>query len=409
MTRHRQHFEEFQPHTKLKHAILDAYIVTWAMKLLMWGGAGSSLAIVDAFAGQGQDNTGQPGSPVIAARRALEAMRTTRGRKPWLEEPRIRVFAIEKNRLHFRELTRVISQLDPQEANNVTLYEGELSDHIHEIRRATGRVPVLYFLDPFGIKGLDAATYPKALDGPHNELFALFSDLGATRLHGLLTAERGNATDVVDAIQSQPSLFPQEDAARIAAAEAAAVRSNDALDATRPAAREHLTRALGNTEWGPELATVPPEQRPDTFLKLFRRTLIAAGARYVLTIPMRNDAGQRVYSLVHASKSQQAYVAMKDAVTNGLQRSRLTDTAGQRMLEDMAIDLPAVVGRLRVTFAGRTLPWADHGEARGIRSYVLGATPMFPGQSSALKALLKSEQILSRKGRLEMCAFPRAI
>ena len=61
-----KHFDEFEPHTLLKHAILKTYLATWAMRLLQWGRAGDVVYFVDAFAGQGRDGVGNPGSPAIA-------------------------------------------------------------------------------------------------------------------------------------------------------------------------------------------------------------------------------------------------------------------------------------------------------------------------------------------------------
>lgn len=66
------HFEEFQGHTLLKHLILDKYLKAWANKLLQWGAAGSRVWFVDAFAGEGADKKGNPGSPLIAAKMARD-------------------------------------------------------------------------------------------------------------------------------------------------------------------------------------------------------------------------------------------------------------------------------------------------------------------------------------------------
>src|SRR5438309_580826 len=109
MTQHEGHFGGFQPHTLLKHAILNSYIVAWGMKILMWGGAGQRLAIVDAFAGRGRDDEGNPGSPIIAAKRAAEVMRVALERKSELR-PEVHVFAIEAKPAHYRAL---MEELEP--------------------------------------------------------------------------------------------------------------------------------------------------------------------------------------------------------------------------------------------------------------------------------------------------------
>ena len=405
MTQNDHHFDEFQPHTKLKHAILDTYIISWAMKLLM-GGAGSTLAIVDAFAGQGRDQAGNPGSPVIAARRALEAMAAARGKTPCLHDPKVHVIAIEKKASYHDTLVEVMEPFVRQHPDLIAVHRGELADHIDEILHTTSVAPTFYFLDPFGVKGLDAGTYAKALAGAHNEIFALFADIGATRLHGLITAERADPTDEVERILSPPSLFPEEDSTRIAAAEAAAARANDALDLSIPASRRHLTRALGSEEWVASLECTAAEDRPDAFLRLFCRALIAAGAQYVVTIPMRNDDGHRVYSLVHASKSKAGFATMKEAVCSGLKKTDIGDEARQRLITDLSIDVATLVAALRQALAGRQRPWADQGAIVGIKTLVLQHTAMFPLQYAELKTSLKDAGILRRIDRKEICVFP---
>ena len=182
MVSNERHFDEFQPHTRLKHAILDTYIVAWAMKLFMWGKAGDRLAIVDAFAGAGRDEAGNEGSPLIAVRRAREAMAEARGKAPHLTDPKVLVFAIEKHRGRYRALKDNLAQFTSDSPELIRVLEGELADHIDQIGREVGQCPTFFFLDPFGIKGLDAATYPKMFSGRHKEVFALFSDIGAVRL-----------------------------------------------------------------------------------------------------------------------------------------------------------------------------------------------------------------------------------
>lgn len=405
MTKHEKHFEHFQPHTKLKHAILSSYLAAWAPKLLFWGGAGNTLVIVDAFAGQGRDDEGNDGSPVIAARRAFEAMATAEAKSPALR-PQIHVIAIERNATNYSMLVDAMQPFKLERPDLIELHHGELADAIDNIARTANGAPTFYFLDPFGIKGLDAGTYSKALAGRHNEIFALFADLGATRLHGLVTARYADPSGEIDAILSTPSLFPEEDTAGIAEAEAAAATVNDALDASKPAAREHLTRALGNAEWVAEIAQAPREDRPDAFIRLFRDSLLAAGAQHVVSVPIRNDEGHRVYSLVHASKSKAGFVTMKDAVTTAVRNVRISDEARRRIVEDLSVDVAALRVALARALAGRQLHWADQSGVPGVKTLVLQHSALFQLQVPELKSSLKDHGILVRVDKKEMCVFP---
>lgn len=403
MTQHAGHFEGFPPHTRLKHAILDSYIVAWAMKLLMWGRAGQVLAIVDAFAGPGRDKLGNPGSPVIAAGRAFEVMEAARTKKPWLD-PRVHVFAIEATPTKHRALAEAMEPYRQRRPDLVHVYRGGLSDHIDEIVGIVGPAPAFYFLDPSGIKGMDAQTYPRALDGPHNEIFALFADIGANRLHGLVTAQRADAAEEIAAIKTRPSLFPELDDADIAAVERAAAKTNDALDASIPASRKHLTRALGSAEWVEELLATQARERPDAFLRLFRRALLGAGAQHILNVPMRNEDGHRVYSLVHASKSAAGFVTMKECVSTGLGKSELPREVTERIRTDLSIDIADLVETLRGRLQGQTVPWAA--ENNGLFALLLRTTALFNFQRKELKDALTEAGILRRENRKEICTFP---
>lgn len=374
------------------------------MKLFM-SGTGNRLAIVDAFAGAGRDRLGRDGSPLIAVTRAREAMRAAQNRKPHLSDPKVEVFAIEKHRGRFQSLRETLEPLRHETPDLIHVLEGELNDHIDVIRNRINDAPAFFFLDPFGIKGLDARTYPLALAGPHNEIFALFAGIGAVRLHGVITSERGDADAVVEKIREAPTLFPEMDAAAIEAARADAARIKEALDASIPASREYLTRALGGEHWIRHLESGGEDRRADAFVELFAQALVRAGAHHVLPIPIRNDAGHPVYALVYASHSPTGLVTMKEAVSSGLNRSELSAESRNAIRADLSLNIPSLVAWLRKQLAGLTVPWAD--ERRGLKRVLLVRTPLFQFQARELKAALKGVGILQRADGKEVCIFPQ--
>lgn len=406
MTQNAEHFDEFEPHTRLKHAILNAYIPSWANKLLL-GGATSRLAIVDAFAGAGRDKAGNDGSPLIAVKRARQVLLDVGARSARRASAMIHVFAIENNATRFRQLEQTLKPYRDAAPDLIHVLQGELSDHVHRIHQIVGDAPSFYFLDPFGIKGLDAATYPAALRGPRNEIFALFADIGAIRLHGLVTADRADAASRIETILASPGLFPELDAAEIESAQAAATRTNDALDASAPASRAHLTRALGSDQWVAEVGQAPASERPNVFLRLFRQALMAAGARNVLTVPMRNDLGRHVYALVHASKSVAGLVAMKESVSAGLRSDLLGERARAAMKGDLAVGVASLLDTIQRQLASLTVPWAE--KDTGLRDLLLAHTGLFQFQMDEVKAELRQRGILKRVERKEVCVFPSAI
>ena len=174
------------------------------------------------------------------------------------------------------------------------------------------------------------------------------------------------------------------DAAEIESAQAAATRTNEALDASAPASRAHLTRALGSEQWVTEVGRAPASERPNLFLRLFRQALIAAGARKVLTVPMRNDLGRHVYALVHASKSVAGLVAMKESVSTGLRSDLLSEPARAAMRSDLAVNVGSLVDAIQRQLASLTVRWAEKGT--GLRDLLLANTGLFQFQMDEMKA-----------------------
>lgn len=115
------------------------------------------------------------------------------------------------------------------------------------------------------------------LAGAHNEMFVLFADIGAVRLHGVVSAQGPNVEKQVSELRMTPSLFPELDAAAETTIRARADEHVEALDLTRPACREYLRRALGGSDWEAELDRVSLRDRSDVFLELFVGELLGAG------------------------------------------------------------------------------------------------------------------------------------
>lgn len=404
MTQSDRHFEQFSGHTLLKHKILSAYLAAWAFKLLQ-GTRNDRLCFVDAFAGEGRDHEGNPGSPLIAARIASEVA----GRlQPDIEHPPqiLHLYAIENVRRRVDALTECLASFGPTHPGHVKVRFGELPAFIDEITEATGVAATLYFLDPFGIKGLDASTYPKALRGPQNEIFALFADMGASRLFGLIRAESYDLAGRIQEIRETPSLFEEWDREAEAEVTLDAQEYQRALDTSQPAAREHLSTALGGMHWVAVLEGQEVNRAGALFLGLFCQQLQAAGARFIMTMPMRNEQGQRVYSLVHASKSEAALLAMKEAVSTGLNKAILPPEVSAMIREDLRVSVDEVIVMLAEKYASRVVSWSQE-----LRPAILTTTAMFPFQTEEVKLALDARGWLPRtaNGKIAkpiVCTFP---
>lgn len=392
----KDHFELFEDHTILKHLILDKYLKRWAAKLLSgW----PEIWFVDAFAGEGSDRHGNPGSPLIAAQVA-EGVLKALGASPAGRAP-MRVVAIERDTVRFGRLQstmRPFVEFSPRIAH---VSDQTLHRWIDDLVISFEKKPVLYFIDPFGVDTDVWQDLTKLLAGPHNEVFALFSDVGARRLLSVLLSEDRDVEYEVAQVLSTPSLFEEMTLEEAAARRLEVEASNKARHATQPSAKRILTEALG-----PEaidfLSSVPESEHRAAAARLFMDRLRQAGATYVISLPIRDADNERVYQLVHASKAKPAVQAMKQAMYEALNSSVLPDDVKEAIQSELQLDVEEVVREVARHFAGQQVFWTeaqDRGSANSVRRFLLEETPAFPWQLGAVKEGLidAGYQVRSRK------------
>jgi three-Cys-motif partner protein len=399
MSQSADHFVAFEPHSQYKHLILEKYFEAWGRKLLLSGTVGTSLRYVDACAGKGKDDSGNPGSPIIAARAAMAAeaqLASIRG-TPFT----IRVFAIEKVASHFRNLVKNLEPYPVAEARR-----GTLADYLDETEKGSERSPTLYFIDPFGLEPLRADVVRRALRGGHDEALLLFADQAALRHYGAATAQESDMERRLREIEQSPGLFPEFNARDRQTLEPQAAKSRRSRQLTGARAVEILTTALGNTDWEKIIQSTPRHQHRQVFLELYTKFLKACGARYVLRIPVLNEDGGHVYHLIHATKSGKGYVAMKEAVEYALKHGPLPVDIVGSMRRSMRADLQLIEDGLRSRFAGKTVRWAEVREtppSLSLRRYILEATACFPFELDALQKRLRDCRL---SGRTKHYQFP---
>lgn len=402
MARSDDHFEEFAPHSQYKHLILKAYFDAWLRKLALRRGAGPSLCYVDACAGCGADEAGNDGSPVIAALAAGEASRQVTAMRG--AAPSIWVIAIEKDRGHHAVLTENLKPYAP--AAEALL--GELREHLQPLETRFGDTPTLYFIDPFGLAPLQADVVRRALAGSKNEVLLLFADQAALRHFGAAMATESKAArEHRERLEAAPlTLFPEMEFAEAAARAPKVARSQKALEITKERAIEILDTAFGSPAWRAEVEAVAEVERRARFRSLYADFLRTCDARYVLDIPVFNEDGEHVYTLIHATKSEHGYRTMKEAVAWALNKAPLRPEVVEAMRVEMSVPLEPVVTLLCERLAGRTERWAEDREDRrafSLKHYALVETPIAYFQLDALKALLKPFRV---PGRTEVYAFP---
>jgi three-Cys-motif partner protein len=380
---HREHFEHFEAHTLLKHGVLRRYLQTWARKLLLpKTRAFERIWFVDAFAGAGADEQGNPGSPLIAARIAQEVERDLQSRGM---TGRVRVLAIEKEKVFYDKLEERLKPYAEGADPTVLLRHGTLAERIDGFTKHVGDEPVLYFLDPFGVDGLRKDLLAKALAGPRNEVFVLFSDLGAARLMAALTKDRRDENAELASILSQPGLFADLDEALVAARSAEIAQSNERLAQTQSAADRIMIDAVGS-EGIERLRGLPWDRLLDEAVRVWTDALMDAGAKKVISMPIRNADGQRLHQLVHASKHPKGFMAMKEAMDTSIELSLLPESVREAMNLDVAVDEATLLRSVVEQFGGADHRWTEPG---GIKEFLDVETAAFPSQVQRLRATMK--------------------
>ena len=378
--------------------MLQRYLDAWTRKLLLRPDAGDEVMLVDAFAGAGMDAHGHYGSPIILAKiaAAVEAqLRTMRPGRPY----RVTVFAIEKNARAYKALA---SNLRPF-GDHAQARRGTLADYLPQLLSRTPPVPMMFFLDPFGVDGLDASLVRAILERDRCEVLARFSDEGALRNFGAARAAVSDFDVELACRQPMLSLFDAENEEATAAIRAAVDRRNAAVLSTGRRAREILNLAFGGLHWESEVEALPTgPKRRQRFVELYRELLVSTGARYTTGIPVWNDDVEPDASLIHASRSPYGRQTFKETFETALRKCDLRPEAKQQIQLDLRTDVDAVVAEVEAAHAGSTIVWSEdkaHRSERSLRRFVLQETDMFPFQLPELQARLKALGYCAWKGR----------
>lgn len=400
------HFHNFEPHTLTKHAVLEAYLKIWATILIpkfrqIW--------FVDAFAGEGCDEMGNPGSPLIAAKVAKQ-INATHFPAGIAKDTGMRIVAFEADEDRFLCLLDTMQPYvsTPWWRGIAIVREGTLETKLDGVLNQLGNKPTLFFLDPFGIDGLSAAVLPKLLSGPQNEILLLFSDVGAVRLAGKTRAGAPDEEAMIAqaAAGVQNGLFPElttderERAVRKAKRSIAGHKSN-------PNAEAIMNTAFGGTWWQSKIFETPDYMWQERSVELYDQVLEGAGATYRLRFSVDAQDGQHKYFLVHASKSDQAYAAMKDAMHRARSKRAklLIDSQESVSLIDRiatTTKLDEVVDAVAREFRAKSrVPWGDMDSRGTVKHFAIHFTPLWLHECDALKnALLRSGFTdLNAKGR----------
>jgi len=178
---HKSHFKELKDWSERKHRLLENYLGT-AVKIMT---KMNQVYYIDGFAGSGTygDTEEAKGSPIRAAELAQQ----------YLEEQKPYVFKcinIEENLENFRNLQNTTARFGDLVLN----LSGTFVGNINRIKQEVSDKPVICFLDPFGVEGIDRAAIKSLINRRSaTDLWIRFDTSTVRRIDGFFDSSAASA------------------------------------------------------------------------------------------------------------------------------------------------------------------------------------------------------------------------
>ena len=269
-------WDEPQGAAIFKHATLKGYASLYANKTGKYS-SGHGVALIDGYAGRGWYDDETPASPALLLQTAED-----------LVQRDVRCWFVEADPPTYRALRARVDKSPG--AASATVLEGDIADHLPSIIEQIGKLPLLAFVDPFGI------------------------GLPFEQLVGLLGRDKGGpgraATEVlltfvhVGVHRQGPKLRLLDDPA-----------ASDSQRRNAKSTIRRLDKNLGG-DWWHELV-----DEPDFVARVRRdylqRVLAAAGAGWkCIVVPVADARGGRaIYEMVLFTRHPQGLWFFNDAVS----------------------------------------------------------------------------------------------
>ncbi len=245
-------------HTRGKHMVLESYMNAWLPIILSQY---ERALFVDAFAGPGEYERGEPGSPVIAMRSLSEHARQD------MMTGEMDYVSIEKDA---RRATHLKNVIDRERANvpsmcRVTSLNDSFEGAFPKLTNFldSNSVPTFVMIDPFGVSGVSMNQVKTLMGYPSTEVYISF---------------------MYDWINR----FPSELA-------------------------DHLDNLFGCADWRQVEKIEDPQSRRRFLHETYVRQLKQSGATHVLTFEMY-EGNRHVYTLFFATQNDQGCDKMKQAM-----------------------------------------------------------------------------------------------
>jgi len=265
-------FEKKPEWSHWKHRLLHCYLGRFAGIV---GSKHPEVFYVDGFAGAGRyrssaahsNEHADEGSPVIAAKIATDCLK---------EQRRYRLHCINVELHSYDRLVEATASFDPSLVEN---RKGRFNEHLDEILSAVGSSPALFFLDPFGHKGMAWNTVAKI-------------------------AERRRAQGAITEVLLNFYISKiNRDAGKLGSPD----KSNRSFVRL-------LDDLFGTDEWQAIWNESAVGERAGNLAELYRRRLAEAFRGIAVWHPVRTIGGALKYLLVFGTSSRRGCRAMSEAV-----------------------------------------------------------------------------------------------
>ena len=248
--------------TEGKHLILKHYLDGWLPILGRWNGR---LLIIDGFAGPGEYEHGEPGSPLIALERVRRHKRGGR-----LKNTDVLCLFIESNEDRAEHLQGVLEQQRREPGMRYEVMSGNFEDHMNDIldyidEQNAKLAPAFVMIDPFGVKGSPMHLIERVLLNEKSECMISFMYEPIRRFH------------------------------------------------QQPEFEVHLDDLFGTEEWRRCLDMEESDAKKKFLHDLFSKQLEEHAARYVVPFELWNG-NRHIYTIYFTSGSLKGCNLMKESI-----------------------------------------------------------------------------------------------
>ena len=310
------------PHTSAKHLLLKRYLDRWFPIL----GKYHNLNYIDGFAGPGEYEGGEPGSPIPAIEAAKESIASGR----LAQNVAIKFVFVEAKLEYAEHLRSRLAALDMPAQFKTSVIDGEFAGTIGGLLdgledRAKLLAPTFAFVDPFGFSGIPFALMSRILAYPRCEVFINIM------------------IEFINRFLEHP---------------------NDQIVA-------HFPDTFGTNE----VLDIPASSgdRVSALLKLYRKQLNLK-ADYVGRFDMHGRKDQNTYSLFFASNHDRGFEKMKEAMwsVDKAEGERFSDFAPGAVNQPRLFTLASLWDQMQVRFQGQLVLMSN------VEDFVIKKTDFLP-------------------------------